>query len=1237
MPDKTLSLHAHSTYSARDSIIQLPRFAAKVAAAGCTHLAISDHGTIQGWLALRDACKANKLTPVYGCELYVNDLIPGHMQVIKAREAAPGKTKAQAVIRAMIDHVFPLCTKVQSEYLMANLEDAADEAKTARQLTFRTGHGYQHLVATAITKQGRDNLIKLVNRGYQDGYYIKPQVTTAQCKEFAEGIVWTTACMGGPISRRLGWDETGAEAERYLKLWEFTKENFFLEVQPLDLLHQRRYNQKLIDLAKKTGFPLIISQDCHHLNEDEWFAHRVLMLSQNDKSIESIEEFYDVAGQEVSFSDLKKRFGTKTSWQAQEIIERDKIPMIRKAGHHYSDLSLAWRTNDKVREQCDTTNPELIPVLDACFESCERIRQQSKPIEWPTAYRFQRTEGSAEKLLAVCHERLKNLGITGSSQEQKYLDWLEKERKVITACDFWDYIFTLYRWTKKVQEEGIPLGYARGSGGACLILYLTGITRIDPVRYDLFFERFLNPARLGLDPKTLEKVKEASSCPDVDLDFSSIHRERVIQIAVELFGRDRVVPVGTIGEARIKTCLADICRVMGIKQSEFMPASKDIPDDPGNVMTFEKAMEVPSFARFLETRAVLLKTLPSLIGVIRSTGTHAGGICISDVPVADIIPVVRSGAKEGAGLVTGFGESGAERALESTGNIKFDALSIDTVDHVSLCAKALYKEHLAKGGEPWVKPGELLLYPEQIPFFNGDDPAVMKAVFHTGNTDGIFQFEEALGKDMVRLIKPEDSRELANCSTLLRPGCLQAPCTVDGESGVGIHFEYAGRKFRPQKNPPPVGLPEEILSIVRPTHYVVAYQEQMMALLSAITNGKMSLGEGDLYRRAIEQAGKGKEEFKKKVQEIEDEAKKVSSYPKEIVDRVCEMIKGGASYSFNRSHSQAYAMLGTAQAWFKHYYPHIFFASHITILAAKNKLSKAHKIINDARSYGITIRSPHVHHSTDETTWSADGKTIYLPLTIIKGLKDETAAAICDIGKTKPDLAQFIIAAVANPHIKKNHVISLAEIGALDNLTINGVTLSRLSIVATCNYVIGMSTTKTSPEKIQALIDEASKFIVVGDNVLDRTKAALAEIEHFGSFIQECPLDKHVESLVSRNVIPLSQIEPEEDQEFMVYFMITAITKKAHKSGKNIGKEWYKLSCWDGHATCELSVWATDLDGKSGCMGYRKILMPNQVYVALVQSDGERPTTLAFRSERWDNETRSCPTVRETLWLQSAK
>src|ERR1043165_6311346 len=1113
MPDKTLSLHSHSVYSQRDAIIKIDKAAAKIKAAGGTHYALSDHGTIQGWLALRDACAKNKLTAVYGCELYVNDQLPGLMEVLKIREAATTKSKAADTIRGIQQHVLPLMTNRQSMYLMRDLDSPKDLAITSKQLFSRIAFGYQHLVAVAISAEGRRNLIRLVNRGWTAGYYYKPQVTTADCLELAEGIVWTTACLGGPIARRLAFDPSGEEARDYLKRWEPLKSRFHLEVQPLHLLHQRRYNAKLIELSDATGFPLILSQDNHHLDEDEWLPHPGLMLGPKDRTIQELGGGYSHNSREMQVSDPKKALGVQTTWETQEIVERDGIDLVRHAGHHYGDVRMHWRTNDEVRKQCETTNPELLPVLDRCFAVTDRFAETIPEIKWDHKFHLQHHEGAREKILRLCAERLKAMDLwprpkasgsmagvqvyegdgvmTGDPEQelferqQRYLAWLSKEDKVITACGFWDYIMTLYQWTKAVQDEGIPIGYARGSVGGCLVMFLLNIIRVDPVKYGLYFERFLNPARLGLDPTTLVKVKEMASCPDVDLDFSSINRDRVIQIAVELFGRERVVPVGTVGEAKLRTALADLCRVVGITQAEYMPASKELPDDATDPITFEKAMEVPAFRDFVNKHPVVRRFLPSLVGVVRSTGQHAGGVCIADVAIAMETPVVRAGSKEGGNIVTGFGESGAERALESVGYVKFDALATDTVDHVSLCARAWYKQHLDAGGAPLVKEGERFLYPEQIPEFTENDPEVMKAIFYSGNTDGIFQMEESIGKDMCRLIKPDTINELADISTMIRPGCLQAPYQeykVDEDAslklitGVGLHFEYAARKFRGSINPPP-SLPAEVLEVIKPTHYCCIYQEQMMFLIQVVTGGKMSLGEGDIYRRACEHAGKGKQEAKDTLARMEGEMRAMSPYPSSTVDRVTTLIKGGANYAFNKSHSLSYSLFSYAQAWFKHRFPHIFYASHVSLLAAKNKLDKAHKIINNARAQDITIKPPHIQHSARDATWSADGRTIYLPFTVMKGVKDATATALTRIGAKVKTLEEVLVACVADPDVKKNHLVSMARVGALDDLG-----YPRIKALAMVNYVCACTTGKSSVEAILAKCKDASEFIVAGDD-----------------------------------------------------------------------------------------------------------------------------------------------------------
>lgn len=1244
----TLSLHAHTVYSQRDSIIKPDSFAAKIKANGGTHLAVTDHGTAQGWLAVRDACKKHKLIPISGVELYVNQFIGIFKQIQILRDAAPKKDQPQVILQAIKDKVFPLMSPAQAAYFMSGLDDPKDAGTTAKQLLTRLGHGYEHLVAVAATAEGRSNLIRLHNLGWSEGNYYKPQVTTQQCLDHAKGIIWTTACLGGPIAKRFAYDPTGAEALAYLKQWEPMRENFYLEVQPLDLLQQRRYNERVLALHQATKFPLVLSQDNHHLNEDDWVAHRALMLSQNDRTFDEIEERYAYKGMQVGFGELKKVLGVETTWQAQEIIEQEKIPVVTPAGHHYGDVRLHWRTNDDVRRQCEKTNPELMPWLDRCFAVTDRLCDEIKEIPWDTKNHLTHYEDARAKALTICIQRLKEMGYgpieNGDEnvmvedgylieRKQKYHAWLAKEDKVITACGFWDYIWTLYRVTSAVQAEGIPIGYARGSGGGCLVMFLLGIIRVNPVEYGLFFERFLNPARLGLDPQTLTRVKPMASCPDADLDFSSIHRQRVIQITEQMFGKDYVVPVGTVGEAKLRTAVADLCRVLKITQAEYMPVSKELPEDVNGTLTFDDAMKVPAFAAFAAKFRAMVTLLPAMVGVVRSTGQHAGGVCIADVPVAQAVPVVRAGQKEGGGLVTGFGESGAERALESIGFIKFDFLATDTVDHVSLCARSLYEEHLKAGGEPWVKDGERMLYPEQIPHFKTNDPAVMRAIFHTGNTDGIFQMEEQIGKQMVQLVKPDSVEEISDISTMIRPGCLQAACnwftdeggTVVNKTGSGLHFAYAARKFEGSLNPPP-NLPESVLEVLRPTHYCCIYQEQMMFLIQVITGGRMSLGEGDIYRRAIEHGAKGKQDAIETVAKLEAEMKKIAAFPPEVVDQVCAIIKGGAAYSFNKAHALAYSLFSYAQAWFKHYHPHIFLASHVSLLAAKNKLEKAHKIINNGRSMGISINAPHVLHSQERASWSADKKTIYLPFTTVKGIKDETAAAIprCAIGCTTT--LDFLLKARKESSIKKNHLIDLARIGGFDGME----PLSRIKTVASITYALARTTAKQSDEAFKEHWTAAQQFCVLGE--ADDQRKAQTEVEVFGSFVNESPLDKMIPWFQQNNWTPLSQIEPAKNEEFLVYFLVTGVTKKVHKTGNSKGKEWLKLTCWDGEGVGELSIWAHDLDGKpeEGIIGYRTFIAPNEVYLAIVQADGERPVSLARRSVY----TGPVRQVRDTLFLK---
>lgn len=1218
---RTLSLHSHTIYSERDAIIDPDEAAEKIKASGGTHYAISDHGTATGWIALRDACKKNSLVPAYGVELYVNDFWPLLQLVRQAREQVSTKERTNATLGAIKQYASHFMNQTQMLYFLGGLEELQGKpAEIAKKLLNRLVFGYQHLVCTAVTAEGREALIRLHNKGWSEGYYFKPQVTTDDCirvdQESGGGLLWTSACMGGPMAYAMRVDPTGELAKQYLSRWEFAKDRWHLEVQPLDLLDQRIYNQQLIKLSQETGFPLCLSQDNHHLDEQDWISHRLLMLGQNNEPVDKIEDIYQYQDQQIAYSDLKTKLGKATTWETQQIIQEEGIPIIVKAGHHYGDVRLHWRTNDEVAKQCETTNPELLPYLDECFARNDRFCDMIEDIPWSHDFRIPKYDDARNKVLSLCISKMREMGL---GSDQQYVDWLKREDRVITACGFYDYLWTLYLVCAEAQKRGIPIGYARGSGGGCLIMYLIGVIRVDPVKYGLFFDRFLNPARLGLNPLTLEKEKEMASCPDVDLDFSSIHRQEVIQLSKELFGEDRVVPVGTINLSKLKSAFADLCRVCGIKQADYIPISKELPEDPAQKMTFEEAMLIPAFKGFMDKHPIIANYLKPLVGVAKARGQHAGGVCIADVPVADRIPVVRAGSKDASGVVTGFGESGAVRALESVGYIKFDFLATDTVDHISMCARLLHEEHKATTGNSW---GDNILYPEQVPHFTLDDPAVMKAIFHEGDTDGIFQMEESIGKDLCELIKPDTVGEIADISTMIRPGCLQAPAVytlpnnqgkmVRGE-GVGLHYEYAARKFHSAHNPPP-DLPEEILKEIQPTHYCCIYQEQMMGLIVVLSGGKLSLGEGDIYRRNIEQMGKGKKGAAEEVAKIKQQIKEAGAYPAHIIDQVTIIIKGGANYAFNKSHSLSYSLFSYAQAWFKHYYPHIFLAAHVTLLANKNKLAKAHKITNNLKQRGLTVTSPSLIHSSDRATWSEDQKTVFLPFQVMKGFRSDTSKALQSIADGCDTVPEFLARALPHPEIKKNHAISLAKVGGLDHLPLNHLT--RQKVVAMVTYVWNHCTAGTKRETLDKHVADFLSMTHVLDE-LPKQRLMDWELEVFGGFINECPLtDEMIARFEKMGFSPLSQVEPEPEQEFNVYFMISGVTRKVHKSGsKYAGKEWYKLTCWDGTGVGELSIWAKDIigDDDRGIMGYRDKIIPNRCYTARISCDGMRPTTLCYR------------------------
>jgi len=806
-----------------------------------------------------------------------------------------------------------------------------------------------HQIMWARNAEGYRNLIKLCSYGYTDGYYYKPRIDKDILRQHAEGVIASTCCLASQVNQTfLNEGEEAGEKMLMGYLDMFGKENYYIEVQRHTLGDMEKCNEWLLRMAKKHDVKVIATNDVHYVNKEDADAHDLLLALQTQSDYADPNRF--------RFTDDKGRLNPRFYFKDQpEMIEL------------FQDIPHALDQTRELAERCE-------------FEmnlSGEMILPQYKV---PEQYK-----DMDDYLKAMVWERVPNRynEVTTDISER-----IAHELKIIKRMGYAGYFLIVQSFTTVAREKGVYVGPGRGSAAGSVVAYVLGIIDIDPLTYDLLFERFLNPERV--------------SPPDIDIDFDDEGRQEVIDYVVEEYGRKSVSQVITYGTMGAKTALRDVGRSLGIPLSEVNRIAKLVPDKPG--MSFKKAMDPEKNPDTYEELTGLFSSpdpqvkkmmtfAKTLEGTARHTGVHACAVIIAPDEVTNYVPV--SKAKDDA-IITQYDGPMAEMC----GLLKMDFLGLKTLSIIKTSIR-LVKE----GHDIIVDPDEIQLTDEKT-----------YELYQRGDTVATFQFESDGMRKYLRQLKPTNIEDLIAMNALYRPGPMDnIPSFVNRKHGTE-KLEYPHEMLEP---------------ILKNTYGIMVYQEQIMQVAQRM--GNYSLGGADLLRRAM---GKKKMDVMKKEKVNFMKGAQDQGVSKEVADSVFALMEKFASYGFNKSHAAAYSVLAFKTAYMKAHFPREYMASVLT-----HNVSDIKKItffIEECRRMGIKVLRPSVNESRKLFFVNKDGQ-IRFGLSAIKGVGSAVVEAlIAEREENGPYESIFdLTTRLAGQSINRKTMESLAYAGAFDSFNIN--------------------------------------------------------------------------------------------------------------------------------------------------------------------------------------------------------
>lgn len=797
---------------------------------------------------------------------------------------------------------------------------------------------YYHLVLLAENDLGYSNLTKIVSKGYVDGFYYKPRVDMEILEQYHEGIIALSACLAGEVPRYLVrnfYEEGKKAALRYQEI--FGKGNFFLELQDHGIPEQRLVNQQLMRMSQETGIELVVTNDVHYTYESDADSHDILLCIQT--------------GKKVSDEDRMRYEGGQYYVKSEEEM-RSLFPYALQA----------LENTQKIADRCEVNIEFGVTKLP----------------------RFDVPEGYTawEYLNKLCREGLERLYDPVTEELKERLGY---ELNTIRTMGYVDYFLIVWDFIKFARDHEIMVGPGRGSAAGSLVSYTLGITQLDPMRYQLLFERFLNPERVTM--------------PDIDVDFCFERRQEVIDYVTRKYGKDRVVQIVTFGTLAARGVIRDVGRVLDMPYAQVDSIAKMIPTELN--ITIDKALtmnhELKELYESDDEVHYLIDMSRRLEGLPRHTSMHAAGVVISQKPVDEYVPLSRAG--DGT-LVTQF----TMTTLEELGLLKMDFLGLRTLTVIQNAV------HLAERSS-----GQKI----DISAIDYNDPKVLEMI-GSGKTEGVFQLESGGMKNFMKELKPKSLEDIIAGISLYRPGPM----------------DFIPQYIKGKNHPETVTYDTPLLKpILEQTYGCIVYQEQVMQIVQALAG--YSLGRADLLRRAMS---------KKKAAVMEKERESFvygnpedgvpgcvnNGISEKIANKIYDEMIDFAKYAFNKSHAAAYAVVSYQTAWLKYYYPVEFMAALMT--SCIDNPGKVAEYILNSRQMGISILPPDVNQS--EGIFTVEGKSIRYGMSAIKGIGKPVMEAVT---REREENGSFVslqdfAGRMTGKEINKKTVENFIKSGAFDSL-----------------------------------------------------------------------------------------------------------------------------------------------------------------------------------------------------------
>ena len=981
-------LHVHTQYSLLDGASKINELMARTKELGMDSIAITDHGVMHGVIEFYKEAKKAGIKPIIGCEVYV---APGSRF---DREVSKGEER------------------------------------------------YYHLVLLAENDTGYHNLIKIVSRGYTEGYYYKPRVDKELLMEYHEGIIALSACLAGEVASylRMGlYDEAKKAALSYQDI--FGKDNFFLELQDHGIMEQQTVNQGLLRMSQETGIELVATNDIHYVMDIDEEAHDILLCIQTGKKKNDVDRMRYDGGQYYL-----------------------KSPEEMEALFPYAKQAL--ENTGKIAERC---NVEIV------------FGEQKVP-------KFKVPEGytSESYLRAICEEGLHRRYDPVTDEVRKRFEY---ELQTIQDMGFVDYFLIVWDFIKFAKDHGIPVGPGRGSAAGSIVSYCLNITEVEPLKYDLLFERFLNPERVTM--------------PDIDIDFCPERRQEVIDYVVDVYGKDNVVRIATFGTMAAKMVIRDVGRVLDMPYAEVDEIAKMIPVGPnGKKITISQAIDmVPELKREYEERdeiRYLLDTAQKLEGLKRNASTHAAGVVIGQKPISEYVPLFLG--TENA-VTTQFEKD----PIEELGLLKMDFLGLRNLTVIRNTVRN-------------VKESQNIDI--DIAHLDMTDEATY-ALITSGQTDGVFQVESDGMKSFMKDLKPRNIEDLTAGISLYRPGPMDF---------IPIYLKNREKPESITYDCP------QLKKILEPTYGCIVYQEQVMQIVMELAG--YTMGRSDLVRRAM---------AKKKADVMEKERKNFvygndeenvpgcirNGISEKVANKIFDEMITFAEYAFNKSHGVVYSVVTFQTAYLKAHYTKEFMAALIS--STLDNPAKLSKYIIECRQLGIAILPPDINEGYGDFSVCKEG--IRYGLTALKSVGKSVIDAVVEERETNgkyKDLQDFI-SRLSGKEVNKRTIESFIKSGAFDCFGVN----RRQMMMVYVQIIDSVNQERKSAMSGQmSLLDflgeeEKKDFEVSYPKVLEYDKMELLanEKEVVGFYVSGHPLDDYQE-IMQKNVDATSEdfmIEETED------------------------------------------------------------------------------------------------------------